>query len=433
MGEESLKIVREKFEIGNIVERLVELYNKEGVYKMGGPLNPPSPPMAGSQGGLVVESLSKLQAYCEANQFKGWDPFDGLNSRLFQAIPIVRNNRLARMAMVQFMKHCPVNLRPLLLIEKGYNAKGLGLFLSGYCQQYASSPRPEIMSKIRELTQKILSLQIQGYSGACWGYNFDWQARAFLLPKNSPSVVATTYVASALLDAYDLTKEEKLRDIARSACDFVLKDLQRTEIEGQGFVFSYSPLDHSQVFNASLLGARLLSRVYSYTKEDILISTAKETIKACCHFQKTNGSWPYGTLHFHQWVDSFHTGFNLECIQAYQEYSGDKSFESNLEKGLEFYLNTFFTEDGKSKYYEDTIYPIDVHAPAQLIITLAKLNLLEKHQELASRVLSWTIEHMQDPRGYFYYQVSKRSRNKIAYMRWTHAWMFYALSLREKK
>ena len=39
----------------------------------------------------IEDSFLKLAKYCEDADFKGWDPYDGLNSRLFQAIPFVRD------------------------------------------------------------------------------------------------------------------------------------------------------------------------------------------------------------------------------------------------------------------------------------------------------------------------------------------------------
>ncbi len=33
-------------------------------------------------------SFQKLKSYCEAENFKGWDPYDGMNSKVFQALPL---------------------------------------------------------------------------------------------------------------------------------------------------------------------------------------------------------------------------------------------------------------------------------------------------------------------------------------------------------
>lgn len=374
-------------------------------------------------------SFYSLKSYCESQNFAGWDPYDGLTSKLFQSIPIVRNNRFCRLAWIQLFKRSPINLRPFVGITKQHNAKGLGLFLSGYCNLYRIDGNSDHLDKAILLAEKLVSLQSAGYSGASWGYYFDWQARAFFQPGNTPTVVASTYVASAFLDLYDLTKDEKYLNIARSTCDFVLNDLNRTFDEDGSFAFSYSPLDKSVVFNASLLGSRILSRVYSYTNESHLKEKAEKSVAFCCKHQQNDGSWAYGTYEFHQWVDNFHTGFNLECISDYIKFTGDMRYQSNFELGLKYYVETFFTEEGIAKYYHNQMYPIDIHSPSQLIVTLYKTEQFKQNRELAGRVLNWTIDNMQSNKGYFYYQIKKRLSSRIPYMRWAQSWMFYSFSI----
>lgn len=376
----------------------------------------------------IEESFHLLKNYCEKEQFKGYDPFDGLNSSFFQALPFIKNNRFLKLIWIQSFKRSPYNLRKLFGVKKDFNSKGLALFLIGYCNLYEAKEDKKNLEKIEYIANKLIDLQSKAYSGACWGYNFDWQARAFFQPKNTPTVVATSFVVEALLRAHVITKDKKLLDVAVSSAQFVLNNLNRTYDNKGNFAFSYSPQDSSQVFNASLLGAKLLSQIYIYTKDNRYLETAKKAVSYVCSKQKEDGSWSYGTLPFHQWIDSFHTGFNLECIDEYQKVSGDTSFSSNLQKGIDYYINNFFTKEGISKYYNDSIYPIDVHAPAQLLVCLSKLDLHSNHKELIDNVLRWTIKNMQDPKGYFYYQKWKYFTNKIPYIRWTQAWMFYALS-----
>jgi hypothetical protein len=383
----------------------------------------------------VINSFQKLKNYCENEQYKGWDPYDGLNSRLFNVLPFIRNNRFCRLAWIQFFKRSPVNFRQITGVKKDFNTKGLALFLSGYCNLYKQDREQIYLDKIIFLANELIELQNKDYSGSCWGYNFDWQARAFFQPKNMPTVVATSYVADSLFNAYDITTEKKFLNTALSSVDFVLKDLNRTYDETGTFCFSYSPVDQTQVFNASLLGARLLSRAYSYTKNDLLKTQAQKAVEFVCERQQPNGAWAYGTLPYHQWIDNFHTGFNLECIYEYKKLTGDDSFEMNLQKGIAFYLENFFTREGASKYYHNKLYPVDIHAPAQLIVTLSKLGLFEKNATLARNVMQWSIVNMQDKQGYFYYQRKKTISSRIPYMRWAQAWMFYAMSfyLKEMK
>lgn len=387
---------------------------------------------------LYKESFNKLKNYCENEGFKGWDPYDGLNSTLFQATPFLSKSRFFRLAWIQFFKRSPINFRRLAGVKKGYNSKGLGLFLSGYCNLYKIDPREEYLDKINFLSEKLIEIQSQGYSGACWGYNFDWQARAFFQPKGTPTVVATSFITEALLKAYKITNNKKYLETAVSSAKFVLKDLKRTYDNDGNYTLSYSPMDNTAVFNAGLLGGKLLSLVYEQTQDKYLLKEAQKIMKFVCNYQQKNGAWAYGTLPYHQWIDNFHTGFNLECLFQYQRISGDYHFENNISSGLNYYLETFFTEEGMSKYYNNKTFPIDIHAPAQLIVTLQKMQILNTHHKFVEKVLDWTINNMQSSRGYFYYQKRKIISSKIPYMRWAQSWMFYAytyymLEIEDKK
>jgi len=378
---------------------------------------------------LIFASFLRLKEFCEKENFKGWDPFDGLNSKIFSKVPILYNNRTARLLWIQFFKRSSLNFRKMLKVEKGYNPKGLGLFLNGYCNLYRVRPDVDVLNQIHFLANKLIVLQTKGYSGSCWGYNFDWQARAFYQPKFTPTVVATSFIASALFDAYEVTGEILYLETAISSGDFILKDLNRTYGKGGTFCFSYSPKDRSQVFNASLLGSKLLGRIYTYTQDKNILEDAMLSINYCCEAQNEDGSWSYGNLPFHQWIDNFHTGFNLEALCSFQRYTGIFDFDVNIEKGLNYYLNTFFTDEGVPKYFNNKTYPVDIHSSAQLIMTLASAGKFDEKIQIVKKVLKWTIGNMQDKQGFFYYQFRKSFTNKIPYMRWAQSWMFYAMSV----
>jgi rhamnogalacturonyl hydrolase YesR len=384
---------------------------------------------------MLKDSFHKLRIYCEKEEFKGWDPYDGLNSKVYNVLPF-RNFYIPRLAWIQLFKRSPINLRKLLLVKKDFNPKGVSLFLTGYTNlaiaknndyELLSDTHESLLQKINLLADKLIDLRTDGYSGACWGYNFDWQNRVFFQPKYTPTVVATSFCADSLFNAYEITGNEKYLDTALSAANFITKDLNRT-ISDNGFIFSYSPLDNSKVYNASLLGARLLARASSYTGNKNHKCLAKEAVDAIVSKQNQDGSWIYGEATTQNWIDNFHTGYNLECIYEYQKFTKDDAYLQSFERGMDYYLRTFFLDDGRGKYYNNKIYPIDIHAPAQLIVTLAKTNLLLTNRDLVGKVMNWTIKNMQDKKGFFYYQIKKGFSSKIPYMRWAEAWMFYAFS-----
>lgn len=385
----------------------------------------------------IFESFTRLRNYCEARNFAGWDPYDGLNSKVFQALPFFKHFSLCRLAVIQWFKRSSVNFRWFALVPKEHNAKGVALFLNGYCNLYHAIQKgislgisqDDCLEKIHYLARLLLSLKSKGYSGACWGYNFDWQARRiFLFPKNTPTVVATSFAVAALCEAYEVTGDKNYLDEALSAADFVINDLHRT-VCGNGFLFSYSPLSgNDTVFNASLLGSKILSICYRYTKNEEYKLLARTSAEACCEAQNKDGSWIYGMLPVQSWIDSFHTGYNLEALQAFQDLTGDHSFQKNISRGFDFYIRNFFLEDGISKYYQDRLYPIDIHCPGQLFVVLSKLDKFGEWQHLGEKVMDWTLKNMQDDDGYFYYQIKPHFSSRISYMRWSNAFMFHAMS-----
>lgn len=377
---------------------------------------------------IINNSFRKLASYCASQDYKGWDPYDGLNSKVFQSIPLLSENKYCRLAWIQFFKRSPINFRKILLVEKNYNSKGIALFLSASCRLYKIDYNKKYYNDIIYFADILLNLTTKGWSGDCWGYNFDWQARAFYQPKNTPTVVASVYAASALSEAYEITGDQRYLNSVISCGSFVLKDLNRTFDDDGDFCFSYSPLDKSRVYNACLLGAKLLGIIYKYTGDSEYKEIAKHAIRYCTKNQRSDGSWVYGEQKFHKWVDNFHTGFNLECISSYQQSTGDVSFNESLERGFQYYVNTFFLEDGMSKYYNNQTYPIDIHSPAQLVATLYQLKLFYQNKTLCDKVLHWTIVNMQDKNGFFYYQYKKGVSSRIPYMRWAQAWMYNALA-----
>lgn len=375
----------------------------------------------------LTRSFIKLRTYCEAENFRGWDPYDGLNSFLFRRSPLSRIKAF-RLMGIQLFKRNPVNLRNIFLIKKDYNPKGLSLFLAGYCNLYKAQPEQKYyLDNIRFLSERLVELKLAGYSGACWGYNFDWQSRSFFIPKFTPNIIVSTFAGNAFLDVYEVIKDDSYLEISRSICDFIMKDLNRT-YDNNSFCFTYSPLDNSRIFNASLLASKFLARLYYLTGDSILKEEAKKSVEFCIRHQNGDGSWFYGLDSNQRWIDSFHTGYNLEALYEYQRFTQDESYGSHLNKGLRYYLDNFFTSEGIPKFYPDSIYPIDIHSAAELIAFMAKTVFFNEHLNLVNSVLNWCMRNMQDRKGYFYYQIKKHYRIKIPYMRWSCAWMFYALS-----
>ena len=371
----------------------------------------------------IFESLERLRDYVERAEFMGFDPYDALNSPILRKLSCGRKQ--GRILFTQAVKRFPVNFRPLLGIQRGLNPKGVGLFLWGYAKLYALEKKPEFLERQNELIRLLDDSRSPGYSGACWGYNFDWQSRAFFLPKMTPTVVNTSFIGHALLDAHRLCGNARALDLALSVGEFILHDLNRQQ-DGSSFCFSYSPLDRAFVHNANLLGASFLIRVHHHTGNEALKEAALASLAYTMGRQRADGSWPYAETDYQNWVDSFHTGFNLQSILYFLQSGFAEPYREAFERGVKFYEERFFLDDGTPKYYADRLFPVDIHAAAQAVVFFSRLG--GGRERLARKIAGWMIESFQDPRGYFYFQRHRFWTNRIAYMRWAQAWAFHALT-----
>jgi len=389
------------------------------------------------------QALSKLLRYCRSESWAGYDPYDALNSPL--AHSFFFRNAFARTFLTQIVKRTPVNLRPILGIEKELNPKGVALaaralmLLAAGVRNSASSARAQpvesetsgLEADLSFFLSKLASLRSDQYAEACWGYNFDWKSRAFFAPRGTPNVVCTASAAHAYLDWYEKTGSDSALEVARSSCSFLLDRINRSRpSSGAGHCFSYTPLDHSQVHNVNLLAAELLSRTYSKTGAEQYREEAESAVSFTVSRQRSDGSWPYGEAQSQSWIDSFHTGFVLVSLKHLIEDLRRSDLKPALNAGYEFYSKRFFLADGTPGYYHDRLYPLDVHSAAQGVITFAELkDLMPNAEAMAGRIVKWALDNLQDRAGFFYFQKHRWWTNKLSYMRWAQAWMLYALSL----
>lgn len=375
---------------------------------------------------VIREITIKLWRYCEQNDFAGYDPYDALNSRLLKIIPGA-NTRFFRLALTQSLKRLPVNLRPLLLIPKTQNPKALAIFLKA-----ALKLKPagiiDTTDKITYLINRIAELRSPGLTYYCWGYSFPWQTRTLLVPRGSPNLVCTVFVADALLDAYEATKNEFCLEMAVSAGAYIFNQLYWSEGDQAGFSYPQPGL-RIHIYNADLLAAALLTRLSRITGDNNYKEPALMVARYAAKHQNEDGSWFYGETPGSRWIDNFHTGYNLMALRDISKYADTNEFMPTIIKGLRYYKSNFFHPDGAPKYYHNKPYPIDIHCVAQSIITLETLKDLDKtNHDLALSVLIWAIKNMCNKKGYFYYQVHRLYKNRISYKRWSQAWMLLAMA-----
>ncbi len=378
---------------------------------------------------VLKNSLFSLLDHFNVHGYSGYDPYDTLN----MSVPLRKLGKWIPAIAIQIQKRNPVNIRPLLGIKKGHNPKAMGLFLKSYCILYRKTNEEIYRRQADWLYEWLAENFTPGYSGKCWGYNFDWANPERYLPAYTPSVVVTSFVVDGIFEYWKITGNQDAGETILSAADFVLKDIPVQKFQ-EGISFSYTDKHKDVCYNASLLAAEILAKSNVIEANRQKTSLIKAAVDLVVSRQKASGAWYYSwdpDKDTERYQIDFHQGFVLVSLHNLSELIQDiePHVSDAIIKGLCFYRNNQFLDTGRSMWRLPRKWPVDIHNQSQGIITFNKLKGYDKtYNEFATKIALWTIENMQAHKGYFYYRISPFFKNKINYVRWSQAWMLLALS-----
>ena len=372
--------------------------------------------------------LERVYAWSRTRQYRGHNKHDGLNSPVLRAL--LGWGRWPRMIAIQSVMRMPFNVRPLLMVPKTYNPKGLALFARGLFNLHRLDGKRDHLDEAVGLLSLLDGLRSPGnWRGPCWGYHYDWQDPGFFAPSNTPNAVVTSFVCEAFLEGFRLTGKREYLDRVAGAAEFFLQDLTVLKDSEQELCLGYMPVPMTmRVMDVSILIGAVLSQYALLSGDDRYSGQAKRLVNYVVRHQTDYGAWwytdPPGDSHLRH--DNYHTGFILDALQRYMDATGDLSHQVQYQAGLRFYAEKLFNADGSPRWMSDVDYPHDIHGAAQGILTFSRH--MRDRPELALRIADWALTRMYDSEGRFYYQDARWGRKKFTLMRWCNAWMAIALS-----
>jgi len=381
---------------------------------------------------LARNSLGRLYVYCKNQNWAGYDPYDALNSPHFKHL----SNKWARIVITQIFRHLPLDLRYFFKIEKSSNPKALALFIRSLIKLSSIVDSGNYKDELNKISDRLLDLKSTEPSNSgmiSWGYNFAWQSRAFYCEPYSPNIQSTIMCAHAFYELSTcklFTKEtsQRFKDVCIMANRYILANLLMYEDE-EIAVLAYILNDNTIIINVQAQAAWSLLRAYLFTGEKRFLDISLKLLRFVERKQQRDGSWLYGEAVCQGFIDNFHTGFILEALYECKAVNNSSVPKETIERGYKFYINHFFNKKIIVKYFYNSNYPVDSHAIAQSVITISKLIKYDDQSEfLLNKIINWTLINFQSKKGYFYYQKWPYFKNRISYMRWTQAWMFYALA-----
>ena len=372
----------------------------------------------------IESSLQKVEKWVEENDYRGYEPFDGLSSYLR---PLTFRSIFAERLLQQLVRQSPLNLRPILGVKPQESTKGRGYMAWGYLKRFKVTGDKQYVSRADTCFRWLLNNTSSRYEKPSWGNHFDFTSRAGRLPRLEPIIVWTSLIGQAMLDAYELLGDRKYLKSATDICSWIL-DLPR-EKTSSGTCISYVAYTQSSIHNSNMLGGAMLARTAKMTSNKEMAMVAKEAMEYSCSRQRPDGSWFYGEGPSTHWIDNFHTAYNLDSLKCFIESTGDKTFKEHLRRGFTFFKSNFFEQNGAPKYYHNRLYPVDIQCASQAIDTFARFADYDSQSlEHGIKVAQWTIKNMQDSSGYFYFRKLPGITAKTPMLHWGQTTMYKALA-----
>jgi hypothetical protein len=205
----------------------------------------------------------------------------------------------------------------------------------------------------------------------CWGYPFDWVWRGGVIKQQTPLITTTPYVFEAFLQVYELDPREEWREVIESIARharFDIKDFKTSEAASN---CSYTPFGEGGVINAAAYRAFLLTSASRVFSNDDYWRVAKRNLNFVLENQNPDGSWYYAVDGVRDFVDHFHTCFVMKALTKIQSLTGDEACEEALVKGVNYYLNNLFADDGLPKPFSKaprlTVYKCELYDCAECI------------------------------------------------------------------
>jgi hypothetical protein len=373
-----------------------------------------------------AESFDRLSGYLVSQDFKGYEYDDLLASPFVNAV--AGRGLYPRIAAVQAAKRFPFDIRRLVGVPKLHSTKAWGFIIKGYLYHYLATGDDRYLPLARRGLRWLQENTSRGYSGACWGNDFDFASRSGFMPKGLPTIVWTSHIQAAFALAHEVFGDSEYRDVVVSAAEFIERDLERMP-DSTGLCLAYAPGIKHPVHNSNLLGVVALLRGWRHSNRHSYLELARQSINWSVAKINPDGSWFYGTLPMLHWIDNYHTGYVLDCLCEAQDIAGGAFVPSTvIARTYEFWRDHLFEADGRPKFYHDRVHPTDIQATAQAIESFAKYSRRDPNALAhAVKVATWALAHMQKANGAYRYRIYKHWTNQLEAIHWGQGTMLSAL------
>jgi hypothetical protein len=189
-----------------------------------------------------------------------------------------------------------------------------------------------------------------GYSGHCWGMNFDWVYTATeTYDKNTPFSTHTPYPLEALVQYYNITKDESVLEAIKSVFLFLEHDIQIMKETEEMLILSYGAQKDRIVTNANSYSMYMYALLINFLpeKKEYIEKKIKKLYNFILSVQQYNGSWLYAPYDDSTFIDCFHSAIVVKNLIKTGELTYLEDVDAISSKGYQYIIESFMNHQYK--------------------------------------------------------------------------------------
>lgn len=383
----------------------------------------------------IEDSIQRFLDWLSNDGYYSYDQFDFWGSKLgvFSKKWYLKNKwTAAPLALTLQVLDSFLPRTRVLFAEKRRFAIGDAHFALGYLNLYRRFNDERYLSAARHLLDEILSYRTETGSGIGWGYPYTWVTGRAVYPPGTPFITVTPYCFDAFLEMVSITGDKKYLDAAARIARFAAYDLHETRISRNQTAAGYGPGDKSRVVNANAYRAALLLNAYNRFGVPEYKEKAVKNINFVLNRQGSDGSWDYAENE--AFIDNFHTCFVLKNLYKSYLLFREEPVLDAVKRGYGYYREHLFRSDNTPIHFSKVKNPkfrkIEMYDYAEGIALGTLLNRdIYGALDFSLQLARYVVDTFQLKKGHFVTRVTTiNTRNKMPYLRWPQAQLFYALT-----
>jgi hypothetical protein len=267
----------------------------------------------------------------------------------------------------------------------------------------------------------------------CWGYPFDWVWRGGTAKRQTPLITTTPYVYEAFLQVYEVHPRDEWKLILESIARHAAVDIKDFRTSETASSCSYTPFGEGGVINAAAYRAFLLTSASQVFGNQDYWRIAERNLNFVLENQNQDGSWYYAVDGVRDFIDHYHTCFVMKALAKIHALTGHPACLEALSKGVKYYLENLFSEDGLPKPFSKaprlTVYKRELYDCAECInLSLLLRDRFPKLESTLETVVAGILKNWIKPDGSFRSRRLHLCWDNVPMHRWGQSQMFRSLA-----